>query len=78
MSHQAHFTEDYKFVSACVHCGKPMAAISIDRWDREPVPLGQMFKRDVFKVWVDPQHECSYLTISETAPIAAQHRSEEQ
>jgi hypothetical protein len=61
--HQMSFTEDYKFLSACSHCGKPMAGMSIDRY--ESVGPGQVEERNVFRVWIDPKHECTYLKIEE-------------
>lgn len=63
---QARFSEDYKFVSACAHCGKPMASMSISTIDRAPYPGSPFERMDVFKVWIDPRHECNYLTIKET------------
>lgn len=60
---QTSFSEDYRFVSKCTSCGKPMGHMSIDRFDREPGPLGAMFTRRVFVMWIDPTHDCDYLKI---------------
>lgn len=68
---QTEFSETYKFASRCSHCGKPMGYMSIDRWDKEQGPMGSMFKRDVFVMWIDPQHECDYLSITEKVKEAA-------
>ena len=58
---QTSFSEEYKFVSACTHCGNPMGHMSLDRWDS--TGPGQVEKRRVYKMWIDPQHECTYLKI---------------
>ena len=60
---QTSFEVTHRFVSACVHCGKPMASMSISRYDREPGPMGAMFIADVYKMWIDPAHDCTYLSI---------------
>lgn len=58
---QAEFEERHRFVSACVHCGKPMASMSIERY--ESVGPGRVEERDIYRVWIDPEHDCTYLSI---------------
>jgi len=57
---QAEFSDTYKFISSCTHCGKPMARMSISQFERVGF---DMEEADVYKVWIDPQHECTYLKI---------------
>lgn len=78
MSHQAGFTTEYKFVSKCAHCGKPMASMGIDRWDRRNEPGGEFFERDVYLVWVNPEHDCDYLKIVARSNAASGTRPETQ
>jgi ribosomal protein L34E len=66
---QMEFQETHRFVSACVHCGKPMQGMSIDRY--ESVGPGQVEQRDVYRVWIDPEHDCSYLSITVKEKAAA-------
>lgn len=68
---QTRFSVDFKFASRCCHCGKPMEGISIDRYDREPGPLGAIVGRDVYVMWVNPAHDCTFLSIAEKAKEAA-------
>lgn len=58
---QCSFTEEHRFVSACVHCGKQMAGLSVERY--ESVGPGQVEKRRIYTVWIDPAHDCTYLSI---------------
>jgi len=60
---QFTFDQTFKFVSACTHCGKPMGHMSLDSWTREPGPFGAFVKREVWKVWIDPEHDCDFLKI---------------
>lgn len=58
---QTEFSERYRFVSACVHCGKPMGSMSVERY--ESIGPGQVELRDVLRMWIDPEHDCTYLRI---------------
>ena len=69
MEPQACFSEDYKFVSMCVHCGNPMGSMSISKY--ESVGAGRVEERDIYQVWIDPEHECNYLTITAKKPESA-------
>ena len=58
---QMKFGLEFSFVSACVHCGKQMARMDIDRF--ESVGPGQVEERRVYRVWIDPEHDCTHLSI---------------
>jgi len=40
-----------------------MGHMSLDSWTREPGPFGAFVKREVWKVWIDPEHDCDFLKI---------------